>query len=58
MVERPEYKNRGRADGNGRTGRMVMNYLLLYLEHPPIIIHEEDRKEYYKGLEAFFAFSR
>lgn len=41
------------ADGNGRTGRMVMNYLLLYLGHPPIIIHEEDRKEYYKGLEAW-----
>ena len=41
------------ADGNGRTGRMVMNYLLLYLGHPPIIIHEEDRKEYYSGLEAW-----
>ncbi|MBQ8304703.1 MAG: Fic family protein [Blautia sp.] len=41
------------ADGNGRTGRLVMNYLLLLNEHPPIIIHEEDRKEYYAALEAW-----
>ena len=31
------------ADGNGRTGRITMNYLLLLLRHPPVIIHEEDR---------------
>ncbi|USF25253.1 hypothetical protein N510_000164 [Firmicutes bacterium ASF500] len=41
------------ADGNGRTGRLLMNYLLLLLDHPPIIIHEEDRRSYYTALERF-----
>lgn len=41
------------ADGNGRTGRIAMNYLLVMLNHPPIVIHEEDRKEYYAALEAW-----
>lgn len=41
------------ADGNGRTGRLTMNYFLLTHNHPPIIIHEEDRKDYYSALEAW-----
>ena len=41
------------ADGNGRTGRLAMNYLLLLNGHPPVIIHEEDRKDYYAALEAW-----
>ena len=41
------------ADGNGRTGRIAMNYLLLLHDHPPIVIHEEDRREYYAALEAW-----
>ena len=41
------------ADGNGRAGRLAMNYLLLLLDYPPVIIHEEDRKEYYTALEAW-----
>ncbi|MBR6921051.1 MAG: Fic family protein [Clostridia bacterium] len=41
------------ADGNGRTGRILMNYILLIHDHPPIVIHEEDRKEYYNALEAW-----
>ena len=41
------------ADGNGRTGRLVMNYLLVLHGHPPVIIHEEDRKTYYEALEAW-----
>jgi len=41
------------ADGNGRTGRLVMNYLLVLNSHPPIVIHEEDRKSYYDALEAW-----
>ena len=32
-----------------------MNYFLIMHEHPPIIIHEEDRKEYYDALEAWDA---
>ena len=41
------------ADGNGRTGRLTMNYFLIIHNHPPIIIHEEDRKAYYTVLEAW-----
>ena len=41
------------ADGNGRVGRLAMNYLLVLHNHPPIIIHEEDRKLYYDALGAW-----
>lgn len=41
------------ADGNGRTGRLVMNYLLILHAHPPVIVHEEDRREYFEALEAW-----
>ena len=41
------------ADGNGRAGRLLMNYLLLLRDHPPIIVHEEDRRTYYDALERF-----
>lgn len=41
------------ADGNGRTGRLAMNYFLVLHNHPPVIIHEEDRKAYYDVLEAW-----
>lgn len=39
------------ADGNGRAGRLSMNYFLVMHNHPPVIIHEEDRKAYYEALE-------
>lgn len=39
------------ADGNGRVGRLLMNYLLVLNDHPPIIIFEEDRQEYFGVLE-------
>ena len=41
------------ADGNGRTGRLTMNYFLVLNGHPPITIHQEDRKDYYAALEAW-----
>ena len=41
------------ADGNGRTGRITMNYFLVMNGHPPITIHQEDRKDYYSALEAW-----
>ncbi len=41
------------ADGNGRTGRLVMNYILVINGHPPIVVHEEDRKSYYSALECW-----
>ena len=41
------------ADGNGRAGRITMNYFLVLNGHPPITIHQEDRKAYYAALEAW-----
>ncbi len=41
------------SDGNGRTGRLAMNYLLVLHAHPPVTIFEEDRKPYYDALHAW-----
>ncbi|WP_236995044.1 Fic family protein [Heliomicrobium modesticaldum] len=38
-------------DGNGRTARLVMNFLLLQKGYPPAIIPKERRREYYVALE-------
>lgn len=37
-------------DGNGRTGRLLMNLLLISFGYPPIILREKDRVSYYKIL--------
>ena len=39
------------SDGNGRTGRALMNYLLLLQDMPLIIVFEEDKQGYYAALE-------
>lgn len=41
------------ADGNGRLGRELMNYLLLLGNHPPVIVFEGDRMVYYGAMEAW-----
>lgn len=41
------------ADGNGRVGRTIMNYILMIHNLPPIIIYDEDKKYYYEALEKF-----
>ena len=41
------------ADGNGRAGRLLMNYFLVMHDHPFIIIHEEDSRSYTSALEAW-----
>lgn len=38
------------ADGNGRTARLLMNYVQLYRGEPLIKIFTEDRKEYLEAL--------
>jgi Fic family protein len=38
------------ADGNGRTGRMLMNYMLVKEGYPPCIIQKKKRQEYIKAL--------
>lgn len=37
-------------DGNGRTGRMIMNLMLLQNGFPPLVIKNSARKEYYDAL--------
>lgn len=39
------------ADGNGRTSRLLMNYILAYHNQPLATIFTEDKLEYYQALE-------
>jgi Fic family protein len=41
------------ADGNGRVGRTLLNYLLMIHDHPPIIVHNEDKQRYYCALSHY-----
>jgi len=41
------------ADGNGRVGRTLMNYMLMSNSHPPLIVYNEDKKVYYSALDYF-----
>ncbi len=38
------------SDGNGRTGRMIINYILLKNSFPPMIIRKKFRKEYLEAM--------
>lgn len=38
------------ADGNGRTGRMLMIYILIQNKYPPFIVHVKNRDEYLSAL--------
>ena len=40
-------------DGNGRTGRLIMNFELIRLGYPPIDIKFSDRDEYYVSLNQY-----
>ena len=37
-------------DGNGRTGRLALNLLLVRLGHPPLVILKKDRERYLRAL--------
>lgn len=39
-------------DGNGRTARLLMNFILMRAGYPPAIIRKEDRVTYYEGLKS------
>jgi Fic family protein len=41
------------VDGNGRTARLLLNYILIINKYPPIIIKKEDRLFYYDCLEEY-----
>ncbi len=38
-------------DGNGRTGRLVLNLLLVRLGYPPAIIYKRQRQQYLRALQ-------
>lgn len=40
-------------DGNGRVGRLLLNYILIKNNYPPINISLEDRQEYYRTLQEY-----
>ena len=41
------------ADGNGRVGRLLMNYYLMLHGYPPTVIFDEDKETYYLALTVF-----
>jgi len=41
------------ADGNGRTGRTLLNVFLMLHDHPPLIIYDEDKGLYYECLQKY-----
>lgn len=38
---------------NGRVGRTLLNYYLMTRDHPPLIVGEEDRREYFAALQKY-----
>ena len=41
------------ADGNGRVGRTLLNHFLMTRDHPPLIVFDEHKAQYYAALEAY-----
>lgn len=37
-------------DGNGRTGRILLNYILIINDYPPVVIHTKTRSDYLQTL--------
>lgn len=38
-------------DGNGRTGRLLLNLILIRCGYPPVIIYKRDREKYLRALQ-------
>ncbi len=41
-------------DGNGRTGRLILNFMLMQRGYPPINVKFTDRKRYYECFDSYF----
>lgn len=41
-------------DGNGRTGRLIMNLFLMQNGYPPINVKFADRKRYYEAFDSYY----
>lgn len=44
------------ADGNGRTGRTLLNYFLMTRNMPPLIVFDDQKSDYYAALERYDAY--
>lgn len=42
------------VDGNGRTGRLILNLMLMQCGYPPINVKFSDRKRYYGCFDAYY----
>ncbi len=42
------------VDGNGRTGRLILNLMLMQCGYPPINVKFSDRKRYYDCFDAYY----
>ncbi|MFR9256107.1 MAG: hypothetical protein ACLVJ6_11725 [Merdibacter sp.] len=41
------------ADGNGCSGRLLMNCYFLIHDIAPVIVYEDEKEAYYRALEAY-----
>lgn len=42
------------VDGNGRTGRLVLNLMLMQAGYPPVNVKYSDRKRYYESFDTYY----
>lgn len=42
------------VDGNGRTGRLILNLMLMQAGYPPINVKYGDRKRYYEAFDTYY----
>ena len=42
------------VDGNGRTGRLILNLMLMQAGYPPINVKYSDKKRYNASFDAFY----
>lgn len=42
------------VDGNGRTGRLIMNLFLMQNGYPPISVKFTDHKRYYEAFDSYY----
>ena len=42
------------VDGNGRTGRLILNLMLMQAGYPPINLKYADRRRYYEAFDAYY----